>query len=284
MSADNTTRSLLRWAETELSASEDIPNARWEARHLLSDLTGWRPTDMVMEPDRPVPDPNQYHDWVVRRASGVPASRITGFRDFMGRSFTVSEGTLDPRVDSETLVEAALTLLPEDWAGQILDLGTGTGCLLLTILAERAAATGIGVDLSTDAVSTASRNATELGLQDRTTFEEGSWSAQIADRSVDLLISNPPYIRSDVLLTLEPAVTEHDPALALDGGNDGLAAYRAILEDAPRTLKDNGSLLFEIGWDQGHAVSALVRGAGFTDVRCIPDLGGRDRVIQALKP
>lgn len=277
------TRALLQWAELQLAGSKDIPNARWEARHMLQDHTGWSPTEMVMEPDRLVPNPERYRAWIEVRKHGVPASRITGFRNFMGHRFAVSRATLDPRPDSECLVEAALNLLPPDWAGHILDLGTGTGCLLLSLLAERPAATGKGIDLSADAVRTAAENAAALGLENQAAFAVGCWSQDIRPQSVDLIISNPPYIRSDVMPELDAAVLEHDPARALDGGQDGLAAYKAILADAPRILRLHGLIIVEIGWDQREAVHALLDSAGFDTIRAITDLAGRDRVITAQK-
>ena len=279
--SEETTRALLRWAEQRLGTAADIANPRWEARHLLQDLTGWTPTDMMMEPDRAIPGPEMFRRWVEGRVQGIPASRLTGFRDFMGRRFAVSPGTLDPRADSEVLVETALRLIPKDWDGHVMDLGTGTGCLLLSILAERPAARGTGIDLSPDAIATAEANARSLSLQERARVAVGSWTKGVADGSVDLLISNPPYIRTPVLADLDANVRDHDPVLALDGGADGLSAYRAIVSDAGRVLSDEAFLVLEIGWDQREGVTALLDRAGFADIVCVPDLGGRDRVIYA---
>lgn len=272
----------LRAAARRLEES-GIPGAAWEARHLLSDLTGLTPTQMITDPDQPLAQAAAYHDWITRRAAGEPASRITGFRTFRDLTFRVTGETLDPRIDSEVLVDAVLGRTDQTTA-RIADLGTGTGCLLLSLLSERPAWTGIGVDLSHGAAQVARENAVRLGLVDRAHLVRGNWSEPLAGGSLDILISNPPYIVHGVLRDLDPAVRDHDPALALDGGADGLDAYRAIAKDAVRVLKPGALLALEIGWDQGETVPALFAAVGFTAIRVIRDSGDRDRVVTARAP
>ncbi|MBO6836631.1 MAG: peptide chain release factor N(5)-glutamine methyltransferase [Alphaproteobacteria bacterium] len=272
----------LRAAADALNAA-GIPGAVWEARHLLADLTGLTPTQMLTDPDRPLDRAATYRAWIERRAAGEPSSRITGFRDFRGLSFRVTAETLDPRIDSEVLVDTVVAQCG-DGPARIADLGTGTGCLLLTLLAERPAWRGIGVDLSFGAARTARENAVRLGLAGRAVLLRGSWSHALADASLDILISNPPYILRAVLPGLDAAVRDYDPDLALDGGTDGLDAYRAIVGDVRRVLKPGGRLFLEIGWDQGQSVPALLTARGFRDIAVTQDDGGRDRVVSATAP
>ena len=266
----------LRAAVTALSKA-GVPGAVWEARHLT-------PTRILTDPGRALTRPDTYRAWIARRAASEPTGRITGFRDFRGRRFKLAPDTLDPRVDSEVLVDAVLDLRPPEKPAILADLGTGTGCLLLTLLAERPAWCGVGVDLAPGAARAAARNAARLGLSDRARMVCGFWSAALADAVLDILICNPPYIVRGDLAGLDPSVRDHDPMLALDGGADGLDAYRAVAADAGRTLRPGGLLALEIGWDQGTSVPALLRGAGFTDVAVCRDSGGRDRVVTAIAP
>lgn len=262
-------------------AEAGIPNPVWEARHLLRDAEGLTPEDLLLEPERALADPARFDSWVARRAAGEPLSRLVGRRHFRGLEFEIGPDTLDPRADSEAVVAAALDMLPPDRPARIADLGTGSGCLLLTVLHERPLATGVGVDLCDGAVRMARANAARLGLAARAAFLCGRWSAAAAARSLDLLIANPPYIRRSDIAGLGPEVRRFDPLLALDGGLDGLDAYRAILSDAPRCLKPGGALTLEIGWDQAEDVRALVLEAGFRDAAVARDAGGRDRVVTA---
>lgn len=272
-------RALLKDAARSLEAA-GIPSPLWEAKFLLCDLTGLTPTDLIVDPDRVIEPAETYRTWIARRCTGEPSSRITGRRVFRDLEFLVTPDTLDPREDSNVLVDAALADMPLDKVLHVADIGTGTGCLLLSILHERPEATGIGIDLAQGAVRTARENAQRLDLADRVAFVEGSWCAPLPDDSVDLLVSNPPYITRAVLDTLDPAVRDFDPALALDGGVDGLDAYRAILADAARVLRPGGVLILEIGWDQGASVPALLNHAEFEQGEVLRDGGERDRVIR----
>jgi len=190
---------------------------------------------------------------------------------------------LTPRPDTETIVERALAAFPEIAAFTIADLGVGSGAILLSILAERPAARGVGTDVSEEALAVARDNAANLDLNGRATFLRTDWGAGLDDAGFDLVVSNPPYIRTADLGTLEPEVKDHEPRLALDGGPDGLKAYRALAPEVLRLLKEDGLFFVEIGWDQREAVEAIFREAGAWDVAMCRDLGDRDRVVTGRK-
>ncbi|HET9574645.1 MAG TPA: peptide chain release factor N(5)-glutamine methyltransferase, partial [Methyloceanibacter sp.] len=223
---------------------------------------------------------------VRRRVSREPISRITGTREFYGRSFLVDESALDPRPDTETLIEAALALIDKTgrWEEplRLLDLGTGTGCILLTLLDELPKARGLGTDLSPAALRLAEANARRLGVADRASFLASDWLDAIHGE-FDLIVSNPPYIASGEIKRLAPEVAHHDPYLALDGGADGLEAYRRIAAGAARLLAPKGAILVEIGASQAPAVAGLLHDGGFLVANDGPsfDLGGRPRVVVA---
>jgi release factor glutamine methyltransferase len=208
----------------------------------------------------------------------MPLSRILGRREFWSLDFALNAATLDPRPDSETLVEAVLAELGErERPWRLLDLGTGSGCLLLALLSELPAASGIGLDLAPAAARQARANAAALGLADCAQFLADDWGKSLAAR-FDVVLSNPPYIASRVWEDLPREVKEHDPRLALDGGADALAAYRALLPQARRLLAPGGLLALEIGFDLEGAVEDLLLAGGLAPLACRRDLGGRPRV------
>ncbi|MEY4981894.1 MAG: peptide chain release factor N(5)-glutamine methyltransferase [Pseudomonadota bacterium] len=216
---------------------------------------------------------------VAARAARRPVAQITGQRLFWGRAFGVTRDTLDPRPETEILVAEALSAP----FFSCLDLGTGTGCILLSCLAERPVATGLGVDLSDAALAVAADNAARLGLGARARFLRSDWFSAVTGR-YDLILSNPPYIAADEMAALSPEVHDWEPHLALTPGGDGLDAYRAIARGAPARLMAGGRLIVEIGPAQGQAVAALFAQAGLEAVRVLPDLDGRDRVVAGVKP
>jgi release factor glutamine methyltransferase len=218
--------------------------------------------------------------YAARRLAGEPVWRILGEREFWGLPFRLSPATLEPRPDSEALVEAALAALPErrDDALSILDLGTGTGCLLIALLSEFRAARGVGVDLSDEACATARGNAVLNGVADRALIRQGEWTRGLSQR-FDLVVSNPPYISTAEIATLSPAVREHDPLLALDGGSDGLACYRALAAALPCVLAPGGLAILEIGAGQGPDVVAIMAEAGLDSLGSRRDLGGHERAL-----
>ena len=190
---------------------------------------------------------------------------------------------LSPRPESEVIVEQALSAFPEAMAFTVLDLGVGSGAILLAILAERPAAKGLGVDISEEALANARENAANLDLNNRVVLLRSDWTAGLDENTFDLVVSNPPYIETAVIATLDPEVREHDPLLALDGGPDGLEAYRTLAPQILRVLKPGAPFFVEIGADQKSAVEALFRDAGAQGVATIQDLSARDRVITGHK-
>lgn len=217
-----------------------------------------------------------------RRLAREPVHRILGRRAFWTLDLTVTPAVLDPRPDTETLVEAALDLAAALRPRRILDLGTGSGAVLCALLTEWPDAVGIGVDRSVDACRVALGNAAACGLGGRALIAAGDWGAGLAG-SFDVIVSNPPYIRSDAILGLAPEVRDHDPVLALDGGPDGLAAYRAIAPVAACLLAPGGLLAVEVGWTQAADVAALLMQVGFADVGRRRDLGGHERVVSGRR-
>lgn len=215
---------------------------------------------------------------VERRARREPVSHILGRRAFWRHNFLVTAEVLDPRPETETLVQAALAAP----FGRVLDLGTGSGCILLSLLAERTAATGLGTDLSVAALAVARRNAAATGVGARAAFLLSDWLERV-EGSFDLIVSNPPYVAAAEMPGLAPEVRDWEPHLALTPGGDGLDAYRAIVRDAPGHLAPGGRLIVEIGPTQAAAVSALFARAGLAAVSTLRDLDGRDRVIVAEK-
>ena len=256
-----------------------------DARLLLEAAAGASRTDIITDPYRPL-TPDQARtmdDYVERRARREPVSRILGRKGFWKLLLTVTPDVLTPRPDTETVVDAVLAQFPEGMAFTVLDMGVGSGAILLSVLAERPAARGLGTDVSHEALAVARENAANLDLDGRAAFLRTSWGDGLGDASFDAVVSNPPYIGSAVIDTLEPEVREHEPRLALDGGPDGLDAYRALAPEVLRVLKPGGFFAVEIGWDQAAPVRALFEAAGADGLRVIRDLGERDRVVAGVK-
>ena len=220
-----------------------------------------------------------YDAALVARIARQPVAQITGRRLFWGHSFRVTRDVLDPRPETETLVAEALTrpFL------KVLDLGTGTGCILLSCLKGMPMARGVGTDISDAALQVAIGNTRDLGLEARARFRKSDWFAGVTG-AFDLIVSNPPYIAEGEMPGLAPEVRDWEPHLALTPGGDGLDPYRAIARGAGARLMPGGRLLVEIGPTQGAAVTALFRAAGLDEVRILPDMDGRDRVVAAMKP
>jgi len=260
-----------------------VDNPRSDARLLLAAALGCSREVVMAYPERAVPpdDVALAEAYIARRAAREPVSRILGAREFWSLPFAVSPAVLDPRADSETLVAALLAAVSAGQAArQLLDLGTGSGCLLLALLSELPAAWGLGLDRSFDALTAAQRNARALGLAGRAHFCQSDWCGAV-EGTWDIVVSNPPYIASSAIAALAPEVRGHDPRAALDGGEDGLAAYRALLPGARRCLAPEGLLALEVGATQAAAVTALLRAAGFSRIENRQDLGGVERCLLA---
>lgn len=275
-----TVRQALREGAATL-AEAGIESAAREARLLLAETTGLSPADLLREPERNV-DRSRYLATVGRRAAREPLAYIIGWQEFWSLRFAVSPATLIPRADSETLVEAALAARPGG-VRSILDLGTGTGCLLLSVLTECAEAWGVGIDRSPEAAALGAANARALGLADRSAFVCADWAAALAGR-FDLVLSNPPYVRQSDIPGLMPEIARFEPGRALDGGPDGLDAYRAILPTLPRLLAPGGLAILELGIGQREAVAALAASAGFRRVSSRRDLAGVERALVIEAP
>lgn len=258
---------------------------RRQARRLIAAALQITATEVFAHPERKLTDAEQARlgDMLRRIAAHEPLSRITGSREFWGLDFLLSADTLDPRPETETLVEAVLGRLADrNRPYRLLDLGTGTGCLLLALLSELPNATGLGVDLAPHAAAAARRNAKRLGLAPRASFVAGDWASSISAR-FDAVVANPPYISSGDIAGLMPEVRKHDPHLALDGGVDGLAAYRAMAADLPRLLQCGGLFAVEIGSGQGEAVASILAHTGLIIEGVAADLAGIARVLVARR-
>ncbi|MGB5558799.1 MAG: peptide chain release factor N(5)-glutamine methyltransferase [Paracoccaceae bacterium] len=262
-----------------LLAAAGVANPRTDARILLAFAAGVSRDRLVLIGDQPLSADivAAYSNALERRAARVPVSHITGAREFYGRRFIVTPDVLDPRPDTETLIEVALS---RPYA-RVLDLGTGSGCIVLTLLAERPGAEGIGTDISARALEVAGTNGRALGVGERVELLVSDWFSDVRGR-FDLIVSNPPYIAQAEMAELEPEVRDYEPHAALTPGGDGLDAYRAIAAGLGAHLVPGGRVLLEIGPTQAEAVSALLAEAGLGRIAVHHDLDGRDRVVEAF--
>lgn len=276
----STVGALLRHVRNRLlTAGIEDPAA--EARILLGGILGFSPTELITRADRRVGAQSEMrlHETVKRRLAGEPPYRILGRRSFYGLEFTLSRDTLEPRPDTEILVDAVLEALRDrrDEPLAILDLGTGTGAICQALLSQLPHARGTGVDLSQGALDTALENAALNGLAGRFDVLQSDWFEKISG-CYDVIASNPPYIASKVIPSLDREVRDFDPHLALDGGDDGLDAYRAIAAAARPFLKQNGLVAVETGYDQRQSVEEIFRKSGFVLAIARKDYGDNDRV------
>jgi release factor glutamine methyltransferase len=272
--------SALAAAAAQLSDA-GIPGARREARLLVAKALGWDAARVLGFPEAEVTAEasERLAALLARRRAREPISRILGFREFWSLRFELSSDTLDPRADSETLIEAALAALDDrSRAYRVLDFGTGTGCLLLALLSELPHATGTGIDLSVGALEIARRNAAALGFAARAQFLRGNWGDGVSGEW-DMILANPPYIASDQIDRLAPEVAQFEPRRALDGGADGLAAYRALAPAVSRLLAPSGTAVIEVGAGQAQAVADTMAASGLALRAIRHDLGGVDRCL-----
>jgi release factor glutamine methyltransferase len=283
MSLHCTWADAMREAALRLSAI-GIENPHRDARLLLAHALGIEPVDVLARDSDAIDGAMLavFEAAIQRRLAGEPVSRIRGWREFYGRRFSVTPDVLDPRPETELLVAFALKHLPH--GGRVLDLGTGSGCILVSILAERSDATGVGLDLSSHALHIAAANAQVHGAASRASFVLGDWPFAETFAPFDLVVSNPPYIADSEAPRLARDVLAHDPHLALFGGADGLRDVRAIAALAPRLLKPGGAIAIEIGLGQAGAATTLLDDAGLVASAPLPDLAGIDRVVIARMP
>lgn len=277
----------------ERLARAGIEEAKLDARLLLEYVCGTNRNDLLVRGQQEVTSEKEekYRCLLEKRALRIPLQQLTGTQEFMGLSFEVNEHVLIPRQDTETLVEEVLRELQDGMS--VLDMCTGSGCILISLLYYTNGCRGVGVDISEEALAVAKQNAgrifrerkpslfADMGADGESadiTFVESDLFAKITEK-YDFIVSNPPYIRSDVIETLMPEVRVYEPRLALDGREDGLYFYRRIVEDSKAHLNRGGRLYFEIGYDQAEQVSGLMRQAGFEDIDVVKDFAGLDRVV-----
>ncbi len=272
-----TVRDALRRGAAKLVAA-NVGNPRLDARLLLAFAEGVGQAALLGNPGHLVNEA-RYDALLARRQAREPLAYITGSQEFWSLPFRVSPATLIPRADSETVVEAALAGLPPGDPGPVLDLGTGTGCLLLAVLHERPSAWGVGVDLAPEAARVAAENARALGLANRASFLVADWDSALAGRFA-LVLSNPPYVTAGDLPNLQPEVAAWEPRRALDGGADGLSAYRTIVARIPMLLAPGGSAVLEVGAGQADPVVALAASAGLLLAGTRADLSGTIRALR----
>lgn len=257
----------------------DIPDAKLDARLLLEFVCGTDRNTLLVygDKERSKEETEKYNELIKRRADRIPLQHLTNEQEFMGLSFYVDENVLIPRQDTEILVEEAMLHLKDGM--RILDMCTGSGCILLSLLHYSNECEGVGVDLSPEALKVAQKNA--VNLQENPRFIESNLFEKVEGK-FGMIVSNPPYIETNVVATLMPEVKDHEPMMALDGMEDGLFFYRKIVEEARHYLYDGAGLFFEIGYNQGKAVSSLMEKNGFRDVKITKDYAGLDRVVSGF--
>jgi release factor glutamine methyltransferase len=264
-----------------------VPNVfmKYDAYQLLADRVGLSRQALRMHKDKIIPEEivTQFQNDLSDLIQGKPLHRILGYRYFWKDKFELSYDTLEPRPDTETLIEVCLKYIPnKETAYRILDLGTGSGCILASLLQEYPNALGVGVDISPGALETANLNADYLGISNRVEWTQSDWLTNVHG-TFDIIISNPPYIPSLDIQELSENVQAYDPLKALDGGEDGLDAYRKLAEQLPSIIKENTLIILEIGYDQGESVPALFKEHGYNIVTLEKDYGGNPRCLVLRK-
>jgi len=280
-----TVKALTEWT-TKFFATKGVETPGKEARSLMAFVLACKPIDVVARSDEEPTDDEKarYRELIKRRAEGCPTAYLTGRRDFYMLSFEVTPAVLIPRPDTETLVVAALDTLKGVGSPRILDLGTGSGCVAVSLAYTLKTASVTAIDISADALAVARRNAATHGVSERIVFLEGDLFAPLPPAaSFDAIVSNPPYIAPREFAGLAAEVRDHEPRIALDGGPDGLAFYRRIAADAANYLRVGGSLLVEIGSTQADAVTGLLSAAGLADVTVTRDGAAHPRVVSAKR-
>lgn len=265
---------------TKILAEGGIETNSLDARIILKEIFNFDEKELILNSDLILSESkiSKVQKIITRRLNFEPVSKIFGKRDFYNSTFSISDDVLDPRPETENIVEIANNFILEKGYESFIDLGTGSGCIILSILKENKNLTAVGVDISIDAINIAKKNSKDMNLEKRSSFLVSNWLSSIYN-SYDLIISNPPYIPSDEIITLSKTVKNFDPLISLDGGQDGLKCYKEIAEDINRVINKNGRVILEIGYNQAHDVIKIFESKEFKLLKIYNDINGLNRIL-----
>ena len=265
---------------TKILAEGGIETNSLDARIILREIFNFDEKELILNSDLILSESkiSKVQKIITRRLNFEPVSKIFGKRDFYNSTFSISNDVLDPRPETENIVEIANNFILEKGYESFIDLGTGSGCIILSILKENKNLTAVGVDISIDAINIAKKNSKDMNLEKRSSFLVSNWLSSIYN-SYDLIISNPPYIPSDEIITLSKTVKNFDPLISLDGGQDGLKCYKEIAEDINRVINKNGRVILEIGYNQAHDVIKIFESKEFKLLKIYNDINGLNRIL-----
>ena len=265
---------------TKILAEGGIETNSLDARIILKEIFNFDEKELILNSDLILSESkiSKVQKIITRRLSFEPVSKIFGKRDFYNSTFSISDDVLDPRPETENIVEIANNFILEKGYESFIDLGTGSGCIILSILKENKNLTAVGVDISIDAINIAKKNSKDMNLEKRSSFLVSNWLSSIYS-SYDLIISNPPYIPSDEIITLSKTVKNFDPLISLDGGQDGLKCYKEIAQDINRVINKNGRVILEIGYNQAHDVIKIFESKEFKLLKIYNDINGLNRIL-----
>lgn len=265
---------------TKILAEGGIETNSLDARIILREIFNFDEKELILNSDLILSESkiSKVQKIITRRLNFEPVSKIFGKRDFYNSTFSISDDVLDPRPETENIVEIANNFILEKGYESFIDLGTGSGCIILSILKENKNLTAVGVDISIDAINIAKKNSKDMNLEKRSSFLVSNWLSSIYN-SYDLIISNPPYIPSDEIITLSKTVKNFDPLISLDGGQDGLKCYKEIAQDINRVINKNGRVILEIGYNQAHDVIKIFESKEFKLLKIYNDINGLNRIL-----
>ena len=265
---------------TKILAEGGIETNSLDARIILREIFNFDEKELILNSDLILSESkiSKVQKIITRRLNLEPVSKIFGKRDFYNSTFSISDDVLDPRPETENIVEIANNFILEKGYESFIDLGTGSGCIILSILKENKNLTAVGVDISIDAINIAKKNSKDMNLEKRSSFLVSNWLSSIYN-SYDLIISNPPYIPSDEIITLSKTVKNFDPLISLDGGQDGLKCYKEIAQDINRVINKNGRVILEIGYNQAHDVIKIFESKEFKLLKIYNDINGLNRIL-----
>ena len=265
---------------TKILAEGGIETNSLDARIILREIFNFDEKELILNSDLILSESkiSKVQKIITRRLNFEPVSKIFGKRDFYNSTFSISDDVLDPRPETENIVEIANNFILEKGYESFIDLGTGSGCIILSILKENKNLTAVGVDISIDAINIAKKNSKDMNLEKRSSFLVSNWLSSVYN-SYDLIISNPPYIPSDEIITLSKTVKNFDPLISLDGGQDGLKCYKEIAQDINRVINKNGRVILEIGYNQAHDVIKIFESKEFKLLKIYKDINGLNRIL-----